>query len=105
MIDFLTLPNPGEPGNDLRGYDALYRHDLATLRQCARAKGGVEHGNIGNLASSMRLIRAGLIVKVLDAAGSRFLYVTALGRETVRVNASCIDGSEGLPLPYRRRLA
>ena len=95
--DFSQLPNayPERPPGD---EGLLRRYDLATLRQCLRAPGGVESGDIIGKDSRKRLIAHGLVEGRLDPDGLPRSHVTPWGREVARANTSCIDGSEG----YRR---
>jgi hypothetical protein len=104
MIDFLNLP--GSIDSDASGYESLLtRHCLATLRQCARSPDGVEDGHIVCKGQRKRLLANGLVERRALGNGDVRTFATELGLVTMRANASCRDGSERLPVPYRRRLA
>lgn len=92
--DFLTLGRGG-PWQD---ETALQREDLAVLRQCVRRPGGTESGGIISKPSRKRLIAHGM----LEYRDGR-TFATPYGAEVARANASCIDGSEGLPTPWLER--
>jgi hypothetical protein len=97
VIDFLEKPDVCYGMSD----DTLRRSDLGMLRRIA----GCDYGHRGNREdapnSVLRLQVAGLV-----SHDGRVWTVTALGRETVCMNVSCRDGSEGLRRPdayYRGR--
>lgn len=94
--DFLTLGRGG-PWQD---ETALRREDLAVLRQCVRRRTGTESGGIISKVGRKRLIAHGMLTY-----RDGLTFATPYGVEVARANASCIDGSEGLPTTAIRRAA
>jgi hypothetical protein len=89
-IDFLEKPDD----HYKLAADVLRRQDLATLRRVVTTDGGLGYVAAAPTPSLMRLEATGLVNR--DGA---IWTPTTLGKESVRVSASCRDGSEGLRHP------
>jgi hypothetical protein len=89
--DFLTLPDV------FVGEIELRRNDLADLRLHVRHPEGIERGRCLSKQSRNRLIAHGMLGLGEDSDGNVRTFATDYGIAVARANASCIDGSEGLP--------
>jgi hypothetical protein len=96
--DFLELPDV------FVSETALRRTDLADLRFHVGRPEGIADGACHSRSGRMRCIAHGMLDCRPTASGQWRTFATAYGIEVARANASCIDGSEGLPpTPGQRR--
>jgi hypothetical protein len=90
ILDFLTLPDTGRLAADV-----LRRQDLAVLRRVASGRISITPAPEPSTVSALTRLQ----IDGLAARDGGYWIANDLGRETVRANASCRDGSEGLRRP------